>query len=433
MTDTIFALSSGLLPAGIAVIRLSGPRVRDALIALAGRVPEPRVATLYDMKSIDGSVIDRGLVVYFAGPASFTGEDVAELSLHGGRAVVAKMLDELARMPGLRYAEQGEFTKRAFFNGKIDLTEAEGLADLIEAETEAQRRFAMVSSVGSQRALYDEWRTRLTCARAMLEAELDFSDQEDVPGSVSDATRNDLESLAKQIEAHVEGFRRGEILRSGLDVVIVGPPNAGKSSLLNALAQRDVAIVSDEPGTTRDLIEVSLDLGGIKVRVTDTAGLRDAAGKVETIGIERARKRADEADLVVQLFDLTSPWELEPIKDALLVGSKSDLAEAVRDFDGLRVSIKTGNGMAMLVEEIQRRAGAAAGDSGDVLPARARHVEYLNRAMVALNNALGGFNGQIELQAEALRMASDHLGRITGQVDVEDVLDVIFSRFCIGK
>ncbi|MGC4024871.1 MAG: tRNA uridine-5-carboxymethylaminomethyl(34) synthesis GTPase MnmE [Mesorhizobium sp.] len=432
MTDTIFALSSGPLPAGVALIRISGPQVRDALLALTGGVPQPRVANVCALKAVDGSVIDRGLAVYFAGPASFTGEDIAELNLHGSRAVVARMLKELAEMPGLRFAEQGEFAKRAFLNGKMDLTEAEGLADLIEAETEAQRRFAMVSSTGAQRALYSGWRTRLTHARAMLEAELDFSDQEDVPGSVSDAISADLEELSVEMSEHVSGFKRAEILREGFDVVIIGPPNAGKSSLLNALARREVAIVSDEPGTTRDLIEVSLDLGGVKVRVTDTAGLRDEAGKVEAIGIERARKRASEADLVLQLRDLTQPDEMVAMDGVLVVGSKSDLVDTT-DVGGMHISARTGEGIASLIDEIERRACAAAGHSGDILPAQIRHVEYLNWAIVHIEDAISGFDGQTELQAEALRMASDQLGRITGQVDVEDILDVIFSRFCIGK
>jgi len=432
MTDTIFALSSGALPAGIAVVRLSGPNVRSALAEMTGKVPEPRVATFTDIRARDGSVIDRGLTLFFPGPASFTGEDVAELNLHGSRAVVARLLEELANVPGFRSAEQGEFTKRAFLNGKMDLTEAEALGDLIEAETEAQRRFAMMNSAGGQRLLYESWRARLIHARAMLEADLDFSDQEDVPGSVAETIRSDLEELARGIEEHIAGFRRAEILRSGFDVVIVGPPNAGKSSLLNALARREVAIVSDEPGTTRDLIEVSLDLDGIKVRVTDTAGLRHATGKVEAIGIERARKRAEKADLVVQLHDLSAGNSIDVISGALIVGSKCDLVRAPW-FEGLRISARSGDGIRLLLDEIARQARLAAGNVNEVLPARSRHVEYLSRAVAFLHDAIAGFGGQVELEAEALRQSADQLGRITGQVDVEDILDVIFSKFCIGK
>lgn len=432
MSDTIFALSSGALPAGVAVVRLSGPMVRPALENLFGRVPEPRHAAYGRVTGDNGVLIDNGLAFFFPAPASFTGEDVAEFHLHGGRAVVARMLDELSALPGMRSAEQGEFTKRAFLNGKLDLTSAEALADLIESETEAQRRFALSNASGRQRELYDGWRDRLVNARAMLEAELDFSDQEDVPDSVSEPVRRELDTLTREMETHIEGFHRAEILRSGFDVVIVGPPNAGKSSLLNALARRDVALVSDEPGTTRDLIEVSLDLGGIKTRITDTAGIREGAGKVEHMGIERAKTRAGEADLVVQLMDLTNPDGMRPVEGALVVGSKCDLPSAV-NFEGLHISVRTGEGLTELLSEIETRAKAASGGVSDVLPAQQRHRELLVRALGHVQDACDRFGAQAELQAEALRLASQEIGRITGQVDVEDILGAIFSRFCIGK
>ncbi|MCO5064199.1 MAG: tRNA uridine-5-carboxymethylaminomethyl(34) synthesis GTPase MnmE [Rhizobiaceae bacterium] len=432
MIDTIFALSSGPTPAGIAVIRLSGPGTTATVKALFGRLPQERVASYGSFCGAEGGRIDSGLAVYFPGPQSFTGEDVAEFHLHGSRAVVARMLAELARRPGLRSAEQGEFARRAFLNGKIDLTAAEALADLIEADTEAQRRFALLNSGGGQRKLYEDWRSQLIGARALLEAELDFSDQEDVPGSVSHRVREELAGLARSIETHLEGFGRAEILRDGFDVVIVGPPNAGKSSLLNALARRDVALVSDEPGTTRDLIEVALDLDGMKVRLTDTAGIREGAGKVEALGIERARARARDADLVLQLHDLSSGTAVERIPGALLVGSKLDLGVPVLGAD-ICISAATGAGLLELLDEIAARARDAVGNVADILPARSRHVELLERSLSSIREAMEGFDGQTELQAEALRRASMDIGRITGQVDVEDILDVIFSRFCIGK
>ncbi|MBX3596564.1 MAG: tRNA uridine-5-carboxymethylaminomethyl(34) synthesis GTPase MnmE [Rhizobiaceae bacterium] len=431
MTDTIFALSSGALPSGVALIRVSGSRVRDILMSICGLVPQPRLAHYCKISSPEGDEIDRGLVMFFENPRSFTGEDVAELHLHGGRAVVARMLNVLAAFSGVRQAEQGEFTKRAFLNGKLDLTEAEALADLIEAQTEAQRRFALLNAGGGQKELYESWRTQLISSRALLEAELDFSDQEDVPGSVSDSVLADLSHLVRSIEEHIATFHRAEIIRDGFDVVIVGAPNAGKSSLLNALTRRDVALVSDEPGTTRDLIEVALDLNGIKVRVTDTAGIREGAGKVETLGIERAKERASKADLVLHLRDLTSAGPIDEFPDAVKIGTKADLFDAISG--DLVISTQTGQGISALLDLIERRARDALGRQGDLLPSRERHISLLKNAVGHLRDALGGYGGLVELQAEALRYASDEVGKVTGRVDVEDILDVIFSRFCIGK
>lgn len=429
MTDTIFALSSGALPAGVAVIRVSGPDARNTLLTMFGKVPEPRRAAYGTISDVEGNPIDSGLILFFQGPASFTGEDVVEFHMHGGRAVIAAMFKQLGTL-GLRSAEQGEFTKRAFLNGKLDLTEAEALADLIEAETEAQRRFAVMNASGGQKELYEGWRGRLIEYRALLEADLDFSDQEDVPGSVAEKVGLELEQFANEIDVHVSSFRRAEILRQGFDVVIIGRPNAGKSSLLNALARRDVALVSDEPGTTRDLIEIALDLGGVKVKVTDTAGIRDGAGKVEAMGIDRALSRASEADLVVQLQDLSSDEEPDLFEGALCVGSKLDLATG--DFRlPFAISVETGQGISELLREIELKARDALGQAGDILPARLRHIELLTRAAAWMRDAIS--HNQIELKAEALRQASHEIGLITGRVDVEEILDVIFSRFCIGK
>jgi tRNA modification GTPase len=375
-------------------------------------------------------------VIFLAGPHSFTGEDTAELQLHGGKAVVAAVLDVLATFENFRHAEAGEFTKRAFLNGRLDLVGAEALADLISAETEAQRRFAATNAEGAQTALYAEWRRRIVHARAMIEAELDFSDEADVPGSVSDQVWADMVALASDIRMHLSGYHSAEIIRDGYQVVIVGAPNAGKSSLLNALARRDVAIVTEEPGTTRDLVEVALDLSGLKVVLVDTAGIREGAGKVEAIGIQRALARAEHADLVLELQALDEPLEVLVAGSAprIRVGTKLDLPHAPGDdaFD-LLISGKTGQGIGTLLEEIGKRAHEAAAGAGDVLPSRMRHVALLERCAKSLEMAVEQEAMPLELRAEELRDASFSLGKISGAVDVEDLLDTIFSEFCIGK
>ena len=436
--DTIVALSSGRLPSGVAVVRISGPQTRFAIETIAGSVPEARRAVLASF-SIAGEAIDTGLILFFAAPASFTGEDVAEFHVHGGKASVAALLDALTSLPDVRHAEAGEFTRRAFLNGKLDLLGAEAMADIISAETEAQRRLAVHNAEGAQADLYAGWRKRLIHARAMIEAELDFADESDVPGSVAESVWADIAALKDELSKHIGGYHRAEIIRDGYDVVIVGAPNAGKSSLLNALAKRDAAIVSDEPGTTRDLVELSLDLDGLKVRLTDTAGIREQAGKVEAIGIDRALARARQADLLIHLVDLSGPGVTEialPPVETLLVGTKSDLAGEQSGtpmvFD-LSLSVKTGEGVEELLEQIRTRAVASAGDSGDVLPSRLRHVALLQQAAELLSTAISGTDLDIELRAEDLRQAAIRIGRISGAVDVEDLLDVIFSEFCIGK
>lgn len=432
--DTIFALSTGGLPAGVAVIRLSGPHVQAALERLAGGVPAPRRAVLRRILDEAGAPIDHGLVLFFEGPASFTGEDCAELHLHGGRSVVSATLAALAALPGLRAAEAGEFTRRAFINGKIDLTGAEALADLIAAETETQRRMALANAEGGQAQLYSSWRHRLLHARAMIEAELDFADEADVPGSVSGTVWADMAALAQEVGNHIDGYRAGEIVRDGFRVVLVGAPNAGKSSLLNALARRDVAIVTDVPGTTRDLVEVALDLDGMKVLVTDTAGIRSTSDVVERIGVDRALEAAARADLVVQLIDpagdlaqACGDWDAPTIR----VWSKADKGETPEQ-EGQGISALTGIGMAELIAEIARRARGAAAPAGGTVPSRLRQVELLRACRSHIESALLDGDG-LELRAEELRLAGDALGRITGAIDVEDLLGVIFSEFCIGK
>lgn len=432
--DTIVALSSGRLPAGIAVLRVSGPRTRFVVETIAGRIPQPRLATFARFRSSINQTIDSGLLLFFPGPHSFTGEDSAEFHVHGGKAVVAALLNELVGIAGVRPAEAGEFTRRAFLNGKVDLLETEALADLIAAETEAQRRLALLNAQGGGSQTYMHWRNRLVQALAMIEAELDFADESDVPDVAGESVWQDVADLLQEILVHVRDYHRAEVVRDGFDVVIVGAPNAGKSSLLNALAKRDVAIVSDEPGTTRDLVEVSLDLGGVKVRLTDTAGIRDGAGKVEAIGISRAKERASVADLVLYLLDPTADAVSVPdVEEAKLVrlGTKCDLWPPARDVH-LAVSSVSQEGLSELLAMLESRAVEAIGTIGDILPFRLRHVRLLKEAAICLETALQPAK-ELELRADDLRAATVHLGKISGAVDVEDLLDVIFSQFCIGK
>lgn len=437
-SDTIFALSSGRLPAGVAVIRLSGPRAREVGAEIGGRATEPRVMSFVRFRDESGVTIDHGLSVLFAGPESFTGEDCVEFHMHGGRAVAARMLKVLTGKPGLRMAAAGEFTRRAFVNGKIDLTGAEALADLVDSETEAQRRFAVENAGGRQAELYSAWRERIINSRALVEAELDFADEEGVPASVSERIWSDVRGLSEEIQGHVRGYDRAEIIRHGFKVAIVGAANAGKSSLLNALARRDVAIVSEEPGTTRDIVTVTLDLDGMAVIVSDTAGIRENPGAVESMGIERSFRTAREADLVV--FVCEAGMERPAIggiegKGTLNVRSKCDLiVDRHEDQNGwIALSSKTGEGIDRLLERMSSEARKLAGPMGDVLPSRQRHIDALNQAARHLDEASAGSGRDLEVRAEELRLASDELGRITGMVDVEDLLDRIFSSFCIGK
>ena len=436
--DTIFALSSGAVPAAIAIVRFSGPKVRFGLETLVGGLPEPRRAVLRTLSGIDGEVIDRGLVLFFPGPDSFTGEDCAEIHLHGGRAVVESLQRRLAAIDGFRSAEPGEFTRRAFENGRMDLIEVEGLADLIAAQTEMQRRQALDQSAGGLSKTYDAWHSELVRARAMIEADFDFADEEDVPGSVTGTVWQPLEGLAARIESHLGGTAAGEIIRDGYRIVILGAPNAGKSSLLNALARRDVAIVSDERGTTRDMLEVHLDIAGFPVNLYDTAGLRETAGTVEREGVRRAQVAAQAADLVLMLEDIAEPVSVDIAgldKTRLVrIGTKDDLSVApAAAWHDCRISVRTENGLDALIGLIEKRVWEAAGIVTGALPNRQRHREYLEKCLRHLHLAIVGSDAPLELRAEELRQASDMLGHLTGQVDVEDLLDMIFREFCIGK
>jgi len=427
--DTIYAVSSGPVPAGVAVIRVSGPQVRFGLETMTGWVPEPRFATLRPIRDRNGLLLDRGLVLFFSGPASFTGEDVAELHVHGGRAVVAAVLAALAELPGHRAAEAGEFTRRAFENGRADLTEVEGLADLIAAETEAQRRQALQQAEGGLASRLRAWSGEVLQARAMLEAGLDFVDEEDVPASVIASAVQDARRLAQEMDALLSASAFGERVRSGFDVVLLGAPNVGKSSLLNALAEREAAIVTAEPGTTRDLIEVALDIDGYAVTLVDTAGLRDAAGLVEREGIERARKRSASADLVLLLDDGVEPL-VEPPPGVPRLAIRTKIDQGDRAPDGIAVSAVSGEGLA----ELRRAVGAALG-LADRRPDALIVRERQRQGITAARDALVAIDpGQPpELIAEELRRAADALGRVSGRTGVEDLLGAIFSSFCIGK
>lgn len=433
--DTIYALSTGALPSGIAIVRLSGSGVRSAFDSLAGGTPPDRVARYCAFVDRESGLIDRGIALYFPAPGSVTGEDCGEFHLHGGRAVVAAMLSALSRLPQFRMAEAGEFSRRAFLNGKMDLTSVEGLADLISADTEAQRRLALDNSGGLVRDLYLGWRAQMTTIRAHIEADLDFSDQEDVPGMVNPSLLNDMDRLAGEISAHIGRYRRAEIIRGGFRVVILGRPNAGKSSLLNALAMRDAAIVSAEAGTTRDLVEVALDVDGHKVIVTDTAGLRDDPGAIEEMGIDRAVRAAREADAILRVTDPSDPGQISvpegpPILD---VASKADLSppRGPMSRTSIRVSAHTGEGIEVLLNRIRDMARSETGNVGEVLPFRARHVEQLQACAEHLLRARDAADE--EVSAEEMRLASNALGAIVGLVGAEEVLGEIFSAFCIGK
>lgn len=444
--DTIFALASGRGRAGIAVMRLSGPAADAALAALCGdaaALPAPRTGVLRFLHDDTGERLDQALVMRFPAPRSFTGEDVVELHLHGSPAVVAAVAGVLAARPGVRPAEPGEFSRRAFANGRMDLTAAEGLADLVAAETAAQRRQALRQMGGALAGLYDGWRTDLIAATALVEAMIDFPD-DDLPDDLAADLAARLDRLCAALRDHLADDRRGERLRDGLAVAIVGAPNAGKSSLLNRLAGRDAAIVSATAGTTRDVVEVRLDLDGWPVLLADTAGLRAAGDAIEAEGVRRAYHQATEADLKLAVFDAGAVSRAGPDAatlalvdaDTLVVAAKADLVAtalpaALAGRPVLAVSSVTGSG----IDDLVRAIGAAAAarlDSGTAAPlTRPRHRAALQAALQALDRART--TGLADLAAEDLRLAATALGRITGRVDVEEVLDAVFGRFCIGK
>ncbi len=437
--DTICALSSGSPPSGVAVIRLSGPKSGDCLAGLTGGIPEPRKAVLRTIRDPrSGGAIDQALVLWLPGPASYTGEDCAELHCHGGRAVIQAVIAALTDRDGVRLAEAGEFSRRAFDNGKLDLTELEGLADLIQAETEAQRRQALQLAEGAMRRDLEAWRGRLIDLRAEIEARLDFSDEDDVGAELPAGFFDAVGDLRSAVAAAVGTFGVAERVRHGLRVAIMGAPNAGKSTLLNRIARRDVAIVTPEAGTTRDVLEVPLDLDGYPVVLFDTAGLRETDNVAEQEGIRRARLTGETSDLVLWLDDLSSPGNRVPgpidSVPVWLIGTKADLAAQNDNRTDLVISAKTGAGLDRLLDRLRTEAEAvmSAGSAG-WLVTRARQADAMKEVLASLETAAGDRSRPLEMVAEDLRAASDGIGRVTGRIDVEDVLDRLFGEFCIGK
>jgi tRNA modification GTPase len=429
--DTIFAAASGFGRAAVCVIRISGPATRRLLDALAGGAPPARRMALRRLRDPgNGDILDQSLVVFFPAPHSFTGEDQAELQIHGGLAVRQAVLRVLSALPACRAAEAGEFTRRAFLNGRMDLSEIEGLADLIDAETEGQRKQALRQLEGALGKLCEDWRTRLIKAQALLEAALDFADEGDIPETLEAQAREEMAAVAGEVALQLAQAGRGERLREGFHVVLAGPPNAGKSTLLNALARRDLAIVSPIAGTTRDVIEVRCDLDGLPVVFADTAGIRASEDLIEVEGVSRARIRMETADLVLWLdpSDERSPPPPE-LRDALHVVTKADLGAVIEE-GPLLLSVRDGRGMARLLETIAERALASCG-AGEALLTRERHRLALAEARDALLRGLEQV--ETELLAEDTRLAVRAIGRISGRVDVEDILDQLFSAFCIGK
>ena len=446
MTDTIFALATAAGRAAVAVVRISGPQSHDIVTALCGRSPAPRQAVVRKLR-YGGVALDEALVLRFEAPGSYTGEDSAEFHVHGGRAVVEALLKALAEL-GARLAEPGEFTRRAFENGKLDLAQAEGVADLIDSETEAQRRQALGQVGGALSRRYDRWRDLLVQALAMLEAAVDFPD-EDLPEEVAERARPGLRQLGAELDAALSDVSRGRRVRDGFRIALVGAPNAGKSTLLNGLAERDAAIVTDVAGTTRDVIEVPLVLGGFKVLLADTAGLRETSDAIEAEGVRRAKVWAEDADLRLWVVDGFHVKQAEHRPDTIRAGdwlilNKADIADATGLADAadqwagqglsvLRLTGKSDEGAAALRNALASHVAKAL--SGAEFPAatRLRHAERLGEAKGYLERALSDAGLEVELAAEDVRLAARALEKISGRIDPEEVLGRVFSTFCIGK
>jgi tRNA modification GTPase len=455
--DTIYAFASGVGRAAIGVFRISGPKTRAVVEAMAGSLPQPRYARLTSF--IDPQtkeILDQGLLLWFPAPASFTGEDCAEFHVHGGQALASAVAQAIARMPEVRLALPGEFTRQAFFNGKLDLSSVEGLADLVDAETEAQRRQALRQMAGNLKEQALLWRSSLLEAAALIEGEIDFSDEADVPKHITARVFDLLTPVLSDLQRELNS-RVAERIRDGLTIVIAGPPNAGKSTLLNALARRDIAIVSEYAGTTRDLLEVHLDIDGLPVTLIDTAGLRESTDPIEQIGMSRARQRSKDADLVMWLSEkewLTAPDPALAPEKLWIIVTKSDLADsgdrpATSFFEPassalpqeesdkkcamLSISAATGENLDLLIEKIGDFARAATSNQETGLITRERHRQAFQLAASALERITFNFAKPIEFLAEDLRMATRALESLVGGVDVEDVLGEIFSRFCVGK
>jgi tRNA modification GTPase len=446
--QTIFALSSGRPPSAIAMVRVSGPQAGTTLIALAGKIPPPRMATRVLLRDADRQPIDDAVVLWFPGPASATGEDVAEFHVHGGRAVLAALFAVLSGFDQMRAAEPGEFTRRAFENGKLDLTEAEGLDDLIHADTDRQRRQALRHLKGLLGDRARDWRAQIIEAAALIEAGIDFSDEADVPTELIAPALAKIRTLLCEIEEVLAAQGKSERLRDGLVVAITGPPNVGKSTLMNQLARREVAIVSPHAGTTRDVIEVQLELDGYPVTVIDTAGIRATDDPVEQEGVRRARARAAEADLVLWLVDAQQEARMHEVSaPAWIVRNKVDLDvsmanAAVPQIERANprdpaarfaISASRGDGVSELIAALVAFARDYFGSGEGALIGRARQRKLLQQTVASLQRSIAAVGEGEELAAEDLRLAAQSLGRLLGRVDVEDILDVIFREFCIGK
>lgn len=425
--DTIVALSSGHPPAAVAVIRTSGPQAFAAAEALAGSLPPPRHAALRSLHDpVSGALLDRVLLLRFDGPASATGEDVVEYQCHGGRAVVRSILDALEAQPGMRAAEPGEFTRRAFHNSRIDLTEAEGLADLLEAETESQRRAALLRADGGLRRLVNGWRERIVTLSARAEAAIDYVDDEEETAIDTSALASESRSLGDELSKWLER-PRAELLKDGVRVVAAGPPNAGKSSLINALSRSERAIVTATPGTTRDVIEIPIAIGGVPLLLVDTAGLRDSNDPVERIGVERAVDQVERADILLWLGD---PAEAPAHRQLLLLHPRADISGREQSPDhAIAVSAVTGVGLEQLTETLLDHVRSILPGEGE-LAFNQRQATEIGKVTAALGEAS---YGDIVILADSLRRAREALDRITGRAGIDDMLDALFGRFCLGK
>jgi len=439
--DTIFSLATAVGRAATAMVRISGPRVNDVPELLGFARPEPKIASLRTLKH-QKKKLDQSIVLFFSGPESYTGEDVMELHIHGGRAVIEGVYSALSAQEGFRFAENGEFSKRAVMNGRIDLTEAEGINDLINAETEAQRDQGLNQLEGALRLQLEKWSKDLKRFGAYIEAYIDFPDEE-IPENILNDLLQGVEATNKELKEFVDDDRKGEILRSGLKVAVIGPPNVGKSSFVNWLTKRDIAITSEKAGTTRDIVEAHLDLGGYPVTVADTAGIRASEDTIEQEGIRRARGWAESADLRVLVLDPETIENANQFGDLLksddpVLINKADQAATTKKKMAVGyplVSVKTGYGLERALSELTTIAKKKMGTQRLTTITQARHRARLNDCLVALKKAHFGLqnHADLELIAEDFRSAIYCIGRITGHIDIEDLLDVVFKEFCIGK
>jgi tRNA modification GTPase len=432
---TIYALSSGSGRAGIAVIRVSGSKASIVLQSLVGELPKPRFASLRHLKS-DGELIDQALVLWLPGPATVTGEDMAEFHVHGSAAVVTRLFSVLSKFEDVVLAEPGAFTRRAFENGRLDLVEVEGLADLLSSQTESQRRLAMRQFMGEASAVYENWRAQLTAALAMLEAAIDFVDEDDVVQDAWNHVRPNVEKLQRELLQAVELSGKAGAVRDGLKLVIAGPPNAGKSSLMNWLVGREAAIVSPIAGTTRDVVERVIDFHGAQLVVSDTAGIRNATSDmIEAVGIDRAKLEVRDADILVWVTAPDVISEVGPERSPdIVVFNKVDLdSSRLRNDDAISVSVKNGQGLNRLTEVLKSLIQERSSLVNNAIVVRTRHVSAVKETIRLLNDSLKDEKRPLELIAEDLRKATRAISSITGRIDVEDLLGKIFSEFCIGK